>query len=86
MVAKLIDEILPTLPVGTVVVPIPTIASHIRMRGFGHTEIVAKKLAQTRHLKCSLKLLLRADNLIQHGYKFARTQETSPKAFEINEK
>ncbi len=48
--AQLLDLSLPVLPEDVVVVPVPTIAPHIRRRGFDHTALVAKELAKRRGL------------------------------------
>ena len=85
-IAKLLDGILPTLPDDIVIIPIPTISPHIRTRGFGHTEIVAKELARIRGLKYDLKLLLRADNSIQHGLGLRERKKQAEKAFVVSKK
>jgi len=85
-IAKLLDGVLPALPKSTVIIPIPTIAPHIRARGFGHTEIVTKRLARIQSLKCDLNLLLRTDSSVQHGLKLAERKKQAKKAFEINTK
>lgn len=64
--ASLLDTILPRLPDDTLVTPIPTIWPHIRQRGFGHAEYVARSLATMRHLAYS-PLLTRITNSVQHG-------------------
>lgn len=48
--ARLLDEVLPVLPVDTIVVPIPTVASHIRERGFDHAALLARRFAKLRGL------------------------------------
>lgn len=64
--AQLLDAIMPTLPADTVVVPIPTIAPHIRERGFGHSERIARQLARQRGLVYQ-PVLRRATTDVQHG-------------------
>lgn len=49
--ADLLVERLPILPADITIVPVPTSAHSRRVRGFGHTELVAKQLA--RRLRCS---------------------------------
>lgn len=51
--AQLLDETLPVLPTNTVIIPIPTVASHIRERGYDHILLVARALARRRRLKAS---------------------------------
>lgn len=55
--ASLLDEILPELPVDTVIVPIPTLSSHIRQRGYDHMLLIAKELAKRRKLFLSTSLV-----------------------------
>lgn len=62
----LLNERLPVLPETTVIVPIPTIAKHIRIRGYDHTDIIARNLAKRRGLKKS-HLLRRLTNTVQLG-------------------
>ena len=84
VIADLLNSALPILPDDTVIIPIPTIAPHIRRRGFGHTELIAKILANKRHLACDRHLLLRANNSVQHGLSIRERQKQSRKAFRIN--
>lgn len=42
---------LPDLPSSVVVVPIPTISSHIRQRGYDHATLLAKYIAKKRQLR-----------------------------------
>ena len=48
--AGLLDEIIPTLPPETVLVPIPTISSHVRMRGYDHIDRIIKRFGTMRRL------------------------------------
>ena len=66
MQAALLDSLLPALPVGIVIAPIPTVWPHIRQRGYGHAELIAKTLAERRDALYS-PLLIRATNSVQHG-------------------
>lgn len=49
----LLHETLPDLPSSTIVVPVPTIPSHIRQRGYDHTLLVARSVAKQRNLLVS---------------------------------
>ncbi|MDR0955979.1 MAG: hypothetical protein LBM73_02530, partial [Candidatus Nomurabacteria bacterium] len=62
----------------------PTIAPHIRQRGFDHTRLIAKNLAKLRHLKLNAKLLLRKTDSVQHNLTAAERQKQAALAFEIN--
>ena len=48
------------------IVAIPTIAKHIRQRGFDHMLLVARELSKLSGLPVNTKLLTRADNVSQH--------------------
>lgn len=48
------------------IIPIPTIPSHVRQRGFDHILMVAKQLAKYTNLKVNNKMLIRTDNTSQH--------------------
>lgn len=56
LLADLLDQTLPLLPADTVIVPVPTVAAHIRMRGYDHTLLLAKKLAKLRGLAIATPL------------------------------
>lgn len=64
--ASLLHEQLPELPVNVNVVPVPTISSHIRQRGYDHTLLVARRFAKQRHLTISTPLQ-RATSTMQRG-------------------
>lgn len=66
MQAELIDDILPKLPDNTVIVPVPTIARHVRERGYGHAERIARTLARRRNVAAS-ELIGRKVQYVQHG-------------------
>jgi ComF family protein len=63
--AKLLDSVLPALPHRTVLVPIPTIAPHVRERGYDHIHLLTAQLATYRGLPME-QLLTRATNSVQH--------------------
>lgn len=48
--ADLLDAHLPELPDNTVIVPVPTVSSHIRQRGYDHMLLIAQRLAKLRGL------------------------------------
>jgi ComF family protein len=61
ILGDLLLETLPCLPPDTVVVPVPTVSSHIRERGYDHMLLIAKYVAQSRGLKCEQLLRRRTD-------------------------
>ena len=57
---------LPELPKETIVIPIPTIRTHVRQRGYDHTLLLARYIAKKRGLHC-YQPLIRATSSIQRG-------------------
>lgn len=82
--AELLDRILPRLPAETILVPLPTIWPHQRQRGFGHAELIARALADSRGLVYS-PILLRASNSVQHGSSRAQRIKQAKQAYRCNE-
>ncbi len=66
VLADFLDEALPIFNEELVLVPLPTISSHIRQRGFDHTGLLAKKLAKKRGWQVE-KCLGRNKNSVQVG-------------------
>lgn len=64
--ASLLGDILPVLPATAVVVPVPTIPSHVRQRGYDHTRLMARCLARGRSVRYD-DLLARKDSSVQRG-------------------
>lgn len=64
--ADLLIACLPELPADTIVVPIPTIPGHIRQRGYDHTLLIAKRVAQKMNLTLDTSLV-RKTSTIQRG-------------------
>ena len=50
-IGNLLLGMLPELPPQTVVVPVPTVRSHVRERGFDHTLVMAKYISKKRRLQ-----------------------------------
>jgi ComF family protein len=50
-IARLIDQAIPLLPDATTVVPVPTVASRIRQRGYDQAVVIASEIAKSRGLK-----------------------------------
>ena len=48
----LLLDVLPELPVETIIVPIPTTPARILERGYGHMLLIARYVAKARGLKC----------------------------------
>ncbi|MEO8911893.1 MAG: phosphoribosyltransferase family protein [Candidatus Saccharimonas sp.] len=64
--AGLLNETLPQLPADILIVPVPTIMPHVRVRGYAHVELVAKRLADIRGHRYA-EVLVRRHNQPQRG-------------------
>lgn len=64
--AEILSSVLPCLPEDTVVVPVPTVAWHIRQRGLDHTWLIAGELARMRGWERA-KLVRRITDTVQVG-------------------
>lgn len=83
VLAELMDEAI-GVEGDVIVVPLPTVARHIRERGFDHTWLLAKKLAK-RHKAWKLqRLLTRRSNTVQVGTDGEKRQQQAKKAYAIN--
>jgi ComF family protein len=63
--AELLHEALPQLPSDIQIIPVPTVTSHIRQRGYDHIDLIARYLASMRQLPIS-RVLLRKTKDTQH--------------------
>lgn len=78
--AELLDERLPVLPANVVIVPIPTIPSHIRERGYDHMVMIAKRFAKQRGLKVE-QALTRTTNTVQRQSGRLERKKQASRAF-----
>jgi ComF family protein len=62
--AGLLDAALPQLPPDAVVVPVPTLPSHIRQRGYDHMLLISRRFAKHRGLTLQ-QPLTRANKTVQ---------------------
>lgn len=76
--ADLLDATIDQLPAETIIVPIPTVSSHIRERGYDHMLLITKRLAHQRGWKVR-PLLWRRTHTKQRDAS-ARTREAQAKA------
>ena len=65
--ARILNQIIPTIDGPVAIVPLPTISKHIRERGFDHTLLLAKNLAKLRSNYQLAPLLVRDKNTVQVG-------------------
>jgi predicted amidophosphoribosyltransferase len=82
VIAEMLDEVVPRLPADTVVVPVPTVARHVRERGFDHMWVVGKRLARMRGWECR-GLVGRRVESVQVGASRARRLRQAEEAFEV---
>ncbi len=81
VLVELLDEVLPDFsPYSPTVVPIPTIAQHIRMRGYDHVALVAKAFAARRQIRYA-PLLSRQTTTKQIGASRRQRFENAKHAF-----
>jgi len=80
VLGTLLLETLPDLPANTVIVPIPTVTSHIRERGYDHTLLIADFVAKKRGLHLS-QLLERKTRTIQRHASAAVRKKQARVAF-----
>lgn len=78
--AELLNDRLPVLPDNTVIVPVPTVSSHIRERGYDHMLLIAKRFASLRNLPLET-LLQRQTNTKQRDASARRRNEQASDAF-----
>lgn len=83
--AEILERKLPKIAGEVVVVPLPTVAKHVRERGMDHTLIIAKKLAKRRGWKVE-RLLVRAKNTVQVGATAEQRQAQAKEAYEFRGK
>jgi ComF family protein len=80
--ADLLLQCIDQLPEDTVIVPVPTIAPHIRLRGYDHMYLIARYFARKRGLElCSV--LHRTTTTRQRGASRAQRMLQAQKAFEV---
>lgn len=71
-IADMLSQRIKDLPSDTVVIPVPTIARHVRVRGFDHAALLGWLLAKQLKLKFDSQLIYRTNNLIQHNQSRAK--------------
>lgn len=72
---------LPNLPSDTVVVPVPTLAAHVRERGYDHTLLIARYVAKKRGLRLDSVIGRRGGTTQRHTTAKQREQQAKT-AFE----
>ncbi len=81
--AGLLDDHLPVLPSEVIIVPIPTVSSHIRQRGYDHMALIARRFAKKRKLAVK-PVLERVTKTKQRDANRRTRTEQAKKAFSCN--
>ncbi len=82
--ALMLAEILPVLPSGTVVVPVPTIRRHVRQRGYDHVELLARRVARLKHVEYRSHIH-RKTQAVQHNSTRAERIKQAKIAFGVDD-
>lgn len=82
ILAEFLDEAIGEELDEAIVVPLPTIAKHIRDRGFDHARYLAKSLARRRGWRCR-SLLVRENNTVQVGATMSGRRRQAKEAYGI---
>lgn len=83
--SKLITSVLPDLPPETIIVPIPTLPSHVRERGYDHMMLIAKSVAKSRNLKL-MPILKRKTHTKQRQANATLRKQQAKQAFFVDGK
>ena len=81
--ANLLDVTLPVLPQDIEIIPVPTIAKHIRARGYDHMQLISQELANKRNLPHSTPLK-RVTTTVQQGANWRKRREQAQAAFKVH--
>ena len=80
--AELLHTYLPILPKDITIVPIPTVSSHVRQRGYDQTDLISAHLSNLRGLKRE-KLLTRISTATQHIVGRVERKQQADNAFAL---
>lgn len=83
--AELLSDRVDQLPSNTIVVPVPTVTSHIRERGYDHTLLIARCFAKKRKLSME-RVLQRATSTRQRGASREDRITQAKMAFRVKQK
>lgn len=81
--AELLNDTLPLLPDDTELIPLPTVQSHSRQRGYDQVDLITRHLAAMRNL-CITRPLIRKTTTTQKTANRKRRISQSMQAFDIN--
>ena len=80
--AQLLDTSLPYFPPETVVVPVPTISTHVRVRGYDHILEIVSYFARLRQYRYS-QTIERNTSTVQQGASVVLRKKQAKKAFKL---
>lgn len=78
--ADILVDLLPHMPDNAVIVPIPTIRHHIRLRGYDHIDLLVRRVSSYKGIAVS-KSLVRANNAVQLGATRKKREQQAEIAF-----
>ncbi len=83
VLGELLLSSLPELPPETVIVPVPTLSSHVRERGYDHMLLIARYIAKARGLKVK-RVLCRKTQTKQRQADAKQRERQAKQAFCVN--
>jgi len=83
VLGDLLLDVLPELPANTIIIPVPTVSSHIRERGYDHMLLIAKYVAKARGLQCK-QLVCRLTNTKQRQATAKQRLAQAEQAFAVD--
>lgn len=81
----MLSHVIPEFPSNVIVVPVPTIPSHIRQRGYDHTALIARRFAKVKSLPYQ-KLIERVSYTKQRGASRKQRFEQASQAFTVKKR
>lgn len=84
-IAQLFAHYAPHFPSSARIIPIPTSSSHVRRRGFDHTQDITSRFSRARGLQ-QMRLLERRHNHAQVGAGVQERQQRADTAFALTQK
>ena len=79
--ASLLSSVTPIFPAGTAIVPVPTISSHVRLRGYDQVKLIAKSFAQMKTGCEYYPTLARNTKTVQRGASKSVRRKQAKEAF-----
>jgi predicted amidophosphoribosyltransferase len=84
-IVDILVSVLPDLAPETVIVPVPTVGKHVRVRGLDHTKRVARRLAKVKGCRF-LPLLQRKGDFVQVGADARTRLKQAQASFGVDER